>query len=50
MRGGRGVRTRVELGIAGFDDYEVVRGLSDGDEVIVSDMKDYLHLREVRIR
>ena len=50
VRGGRGVRTRVELGIAGFDDYEVVRGLSEGDEVIVSDMKDYLHLREVRIR
>ena len=50
VRDGRGVRTRVELGIAGFEDYEVVRGLSQGDEVIVSDMKDYLHLKEIRIK
>lgn len=50
VRDGRGVRTRVELGIAGLDDYEVVRGLAEADEVIVSDMKDYLHLREIRIK
>jgi len=50
VRDGRGVRTRVELGIAGLDDYEVVSGLAEGDEVIVSDMKDYLHLREIRIK
>ena len=50
VRDGRGVRTRVELGIAGFDDHEVLRGLSQGDEVIVSDMRDYAHLREIRVR
>ncbi len=50
VRDGRGIRTRAEFGIAGFEDYEVVRGLSEGDEVIVSDMKDYLHLREIRIK
>lgn len=50
VRNGRGVRTRVELGIAGFEDYEVVRGLTEGDEVIISDMKDYLHLSEIRIK
>ncbi|HSK08889.1 MAG TPA: HlyD family efflux transporter periplasmic adaptor subunit [Vicinamibacterales bacterium] len=50
VHGGRGVKTRVDLGIAGFEDYEVVRGLAEGDEVIVSDMKDYMHLDEIRIR
>jgi len=50
VRDGRGIRTRAEFGIAGFEDYEVVRGLSEGDEVIVSDMKDYLHLKELRIK
>jgi len=50
VRDGRGVRTRAEFGIAGFEDYEVVRGLSEGDEVIVSDMKDYLHLSEIKIK
>lgn len=50
IRGDRGYRTRVELGLASFDEFEVLHGLSAGDEVIISDMKDYMHLREVRIR
>ena len=29
---------------------EVVSGVAEGDEVIISDMRDYLHLSEVRIR
>jgi HlyD family secretion protein len=50
VRGGRAVKTTIELGLASFDDYEVVRGLSEGDEVIISDMRDYLHLQQVRVR
>jgi HlyD family secretion protein len=50
VRGDRATRTRVELGLSGFDQFEVVNGLAAGDEVIVSDMKDYLHLQEIRIR
>ena len=50
LRGGKGVRTRVELGIAGFENFEIVRGLSEGDEIVISDMKDYLHLREIKIK
>jgi HlyD family secretion protein len=50
LRGDRAVRTRIELGISSFEEFEVVRGLVPGDEVVVSDMKDYLHLTEVRIR
>jgi HlyD family secretion protein len=50
IRGDRAVRTRVLLGIASFDRYEVVRGLVPGDEAIISDMSDYARLNEVRIR
>lgn len=50
VRGNRAVKTAVELGLSSFDHFEVVRGLAAGDEVIVSDMRDYLHLKEVRLR
>lgn len=49
-RGDRAVRVAVELGVASFDEVEVVSGLSPGDEVIVTDMRDYEHLDELRIR
>ncbi len=50
VRGDKAVRTRVRLGLASFEQVEVVSGLFAGDEVIVSDMKDYAHLAEVRLR
>jgi HlyD family secretion protein len=50
IRGDRAVRTPVELGLASFDQVEVVRGLVEGDEAIISDMSDYMRLKEVRIR
>ena len=50
VRGDRAVRVPITLGLVSFDDYEVVNGLAEGDEVIISDMRDYLHLSEVRIK
>jgi HlyD family secretion protein len=50
VRGDRAVRTPVELGLASFDQFEVVRGLVPGDEAVISDMSDYTRLKEVRIR
>ena len=50
VRGGRAVKASVELGMSSFDHFEVVRGLAEGDEIIVSDMRNYLHLKEVRLR
>ncbi|MFB3855128.1 MAG: efflux RND transporter periplasmic adaptor subunit [Vicinamibacterales bacterium] len=50
VSGNVAVRTAVELGLASYDDFEVVSGLKPGDRVIVSDMRDYLHLKEVRLR
>ena len=50
VRGDRAVRVPIQIGLIGVDDVEVVSGVSEGDEVIISDMKDYLHLSEVRIK
>ena len=50
VRGDRAVRDAVTLGLVSFDEYEVLSGLVEGDEVIISDMRDYLHLGEVKIR
>jgi len=50
VRGDRAVRIPIELGLSGVDEVELLSGASDGDEVIISDMKDYMHLSEVRIR
>ena len=50
IRGDRAVRTRMQLGVANFEHMEVLAGLQPGDEVIVSDMSDYVHLKSFRIR
>jgi HlyD family secretion protein len=50
VQGDRAVRRTVRLGLASFDQIEVVEGLSEGDEVVISDMTDYAHLREVGIK
>lgn len=50
IRGDVAVKTPVRFGISSFDQYEVLQGLIEGDEVIISDMKDYLHLKEVKLK
>lgn len=50
VRGAMARRTRVRLGAASPTHFEVLEGLSEGDEVIVSDMSDYQHAREIRVR
>jgi HlyD family secretion protein len=50
LRGDRAVRVPIEIGLAGIDDVEIVSGVSEGDELIISDMRDYVHLSEVRVR
>ncbi len=50
IRGNRAYRTEVEFGLRGYDELEVTSGLQEGDEVIISDMRDYLHLKEVGVR
>lgn len=50
LRGDRAVRTPVEFGLTNIDCYQVLDGLEEGDEVIVSDMSKYVHVREVLLR
>jgi HlyD family secretion protein len=49
VQGDRAVRRDVRLGVAGYDHSEVLDGLAEGEEIILSDMKDYLHLEQVKI-
>jgi HlyD family secretion protein len=50
VHGEAAVRTPVEFGLANFAATEIVHGLAAGDSVILSDMSDHAHVREVRIR
>ncbi len=50
VRGDTAVRTPVTFGISNADAWEVLAGLRAGDAVILSDMSDYEHLANVRIR
>jgi len=50
LTGGRLVRTPIQLGVTGRDFVEVVGGLREGDEVVLSSLAGYEHLKEIRIR
>jgi HlyD family secretion protein len=50
IRGETAVKTQARLGIVGADHYEIVEGLLEGDEVIISDMTDFMHMKEVKLR
>jgi HlyD family secretion protein len=50
LRNGRAYRTPVRLGVSNFDWFEVVDGLSVGDEIIASDMRDYESAPELRVK
>ena len=50
IRGDIAVRTPVRIGLSSFDHYEILDGLLEGDEVILSDMSEYMHLKEVRVK
>jgi HlyD family secretion protein len=50
VRGKKAVRTPVTIGLSNFELYEVVDGLVEGDEVIISDMSDYRNMKEVKLR
>jgi HlyD family secretion protein len=50
IRGGRAFKTPVTFGLRGPDDIEVASGLQEGDEVVISDVRNYLHLNELEVR
>jgi len=50
VRGDRAIKTHVETGLYGRDEVEITSGLAVGDEIIVSDMSDYEHAKEVGLK
>jgi HlyD family secretion protein len=50
IRRGVALKTPVHLGLASFEYFEVLEGLEEGDEVIISDMRDFAHVEEVKIQ
>jgi HlyD family secretion protein len=50
VRGDRAVRIPIQIGVSGIDDVELLSGVAEGDELIISDMKDYMYLSDVRLR
>jgi HlyD family secretion protein len=50
VRGDRAIRTTATIGVAGYDYVQVLGGLRKGEEVVISDMKDYLNVKEVRLK
>jgi HlyD family secretion protein len=49
VTGGRAVKRRVRLGVASAERHEVLEGLAEGDEVILSDMSEYAHLDQITV-
>lgn len=50
VRGHRAVARKVRLGLLGYMHYEILSGLDENDEVIISNMEDFLQMKEVRIK
>ncbi len=50
IRGDVAVKTPVKIGLSSFEEAEVLSGLMEGDEVIVSDMSDNSSRKEIRVR
>jgi len=50
VAGDHAVRRNVRFGLSGYDRFEVLDGLREGDEVIVSDMRDYIQLSRLNLK
>ncbi|MSS70188.1 MAG: HlyD family efflux transporter periplasmic adaptor subunit [Candidatus Latescibacteria bacterium] len=50
IRGDMAIKTPVRIGLSSFDHSEILDGLLEGDEVILSDMSDYTHMKEVKVK
>lgn len=50
VQGDHAVRRPVRFGLSGYDHFEVIDGLEEGEEVILSNMQDYQHLERVNFK
>ena len=49
IRGSRALRVPVALGASSVSEIEVLRGLTPGDQVVISDMRDFNRAPEVAL-
>jgi HlyD family secretion protein len=49
IRNNTAYRTEVEIGLGSAKTHQISRGLSENDEVIISDVSEYLHLTQFAI-
>ena len=49
LENGVAKKRTVNIGLTNFDYIEILDNLQAGEEVIITDMKDYVHLAEVAI-
>lgn len=50
IQGDHAVRRPVRFGLSGYDHFEVLEGLDPGEEVILSDMRDYERLERINLK
>jgi HlyD family secretion protein len=50
VRGNVAVRTPARLGLIGEESVEILSGVAEGDDVVISNMSDYEKVKEVKIR
>lgn len=50
LQGNRAVRRTVTLGMIGVDYCEVLEGLREGELLISSDMRDYMHMESIAVQ
>ncbi|HEX3006711.1 MAG TPA: efflux RND transporter periplasmic adaptor subunit [Bacteroidales bacterium] len=50
LKEGEALRRTVKLGEGNFDYIEVLEGIKAGDEVIISDMEDRMHMQRIRVK
>jgi len=50
IRGDNAVHVPVRFGLAGDDRIEIVEGLVEGDEVVISNMNDYAGVKTLRVK
>ena len=50
IKGNKAIRKTVTIGATNFDFAEIKSGAKSGEEIIISDMEDHLHQKEIRIK
>jgi len=49
IREGSAYKTEIEVGISNANYYQIKKGLNVGEQIIISDMSDYIHLDQLTI-